>query len=428
MAGMNKNHFNVAVYFISSSGAAFLSLVMLVVYTHALDAHELGKFSMFQMVVTFGMPLMSLSLATAIGRQYVADDQAGFRRYFSSCFWLTVVASLAVALAALALQDPIASLLQLGPLPVFLALICALAQGMLVLMTTMNSIQRHTMSYAGWRLGSALALNAGALYALYMVDKSWMSLAVSQALVSVAIIGCAVVLVIRKGWLRFVSSGSDMSHAVRYSAPLIVHTIASMIAMHMLDRLFISHYLGISEVGIYHVAQQLSMVMWMLVNAVNLAWVPWYYEQMKDDNMHTRRRVARATYLLSGLMAVATIVTAVALWIIFPHIIDIKFMDARSLLPWLVLGYFFNALYCFVSAAFFHFGHTSWIAVTTVATACLTLLFNALLVPAYGMTGAAIGNALSMFGMFVIVLALSVWKYGLPFGRQRHIAREAPAS
>jgi len=415
---MSKPAFNAVIYFISSSFAALLAFLLLPVFTHNLDAEALGKYSLFQMTMSIGIPLVSLALNSTIGRQFAELEKGALVNYFSSCFWLGCLAFFVTLFLSAVFQSWIFALVGLEAKWIALALVCAFTQGLLAVMMTMNTIQKRPFQYALWRIGSALSLGLAVIAVIYGMHGGWQEVVWSQAAISLVLIALLVIAMWRKQWLTLHMNRRDTRHALDYSLPLVVHTIASLFAMQVMDRLFVKHYLGVQGVGIYHVAQQASMAMWLFVNAINLAWTPWYYEKSLEGTHEAHFTIVRASYKLFAAMCAGAALCIAALWIIFPYLIGEQFMQARSIMPILVIGYVFNGMYMITSTALFHHGKTLWIAFTTIAVAFLSLGFNAAFVPIYGLWGAAASTMLSMVCLFLIVWVIVIRHYNLPWFRR----------
>ncbi|MDX1975791.1 MAG: oligosaccharide flippase family protein [Rickettsiales bacterium] len=412
---MSQHKLRAAIYFVASTLSSLITFLLLPVFTHALSAAELGQYSLFQLVVSASLPLVSLTLSTVIGRQFIELQGAAFSRYFSSCFWLSWGSFIAICALAWLLQSVLLEWLKLEPFWIWMACICAAAQGLLSIMVTMNTIQKKAMQYAAWRIVSATLIGFSALVAVYVFHWGWQGIAGAQAAISAVIIIALALAMYRHGWLRGQVDKADSKHALHYSTPLVVHALAGMVATQVTDRLFVSYYLGIGEVGVYHVAQQLAMAMWLFVNAINLAWTPWYYERMKEGTPAAQRKIVVATYQLFAFMLLAAGLCIAILWVLFPYLIGDGFEKARYLFPFLVIGFVFNGMYMITSTALFYSGHTKWIAITTVSTALIGLALNALLVPSVGMWGAAISTMLSMVAMYVIVWGIVMRRFTLPW-------------
>ncbi len=102
-----------------------------------------------------------------------------------------------------------------------------------------------------------------------------------QVLSVLAFAAVAVALMYRDRLLSFLVWRPDyLREALAFGLPLVPH-IAGIYLLSTVDRLVVNSKLGLAEAGIYVVAVQLSAAMALVFDAINKAYVPWLYDQLK---------------------------------------------------------------------------------------------------------------------------------------------------
>ena len=70
-------------------------------------------------------------------------------------------------------------------------------------------------------------------------------------------------------------------YGLAISIPAIVHLLSGVI-LQSVDTVMINSMIGSSAAGIYTFAYKIGMIMYIVWLACNKAWVPWFYENMKE--------------------------------------------------------------------------------------------------------------------------------------------------
>ena len=214
---MSPHKRNAVYYFFANALASLLPFVMVLLLTHKLSQLELGLYSMFQIVMVVGLPLVSLQLTSVLGREYTTRTTEDFRRYIGSCMWISLCAFLLVAFICILFNDLLEKWLELNIVWCLLALLCAAGQGMTAIMFFIRTMQRKPISYAIWRIGSAFSLSFFPLIAIFFWQSSWQAVAIVQAIVSIMLIAVCLVVLRRQSLLgtHFNGCGADYRPYIR---------------------------------------------------------------------------------------------------------------------------------------------------------------------------------------------------------------------
>ena len=192
------------------------------------------------------------------------------------------------------------------------------------------------------------------------------------------------------------------------SIPLIVHSLSGIL-MSQSDRIMLMSQKGESVVGVYSFCYTMALPVSVLSGAINSAWTPEYYElmvQKKVDEIeeHYSRQQFIMTAMTCGYMLVAPEVV---------KLLSVKeYWKGISIIPLVILGYYFSYLYFFPVNYEFYLKKTKYIAASTTIAAFVNILLNFVLIPLYGMHGAAIATIASYILLFLAhdIIARNVLK------------------
>ncbi len=170
--------------------------------------------------------------------------------------------------------------------------------------------------------------------------------------------------------------------------PLIVHGIGHLIFSQS-DRIMLQKIQGKEVLGVYSVVLSLCNVLTIIYGALNTAWLPFYYDYKKQDNkeeicIHTKRYVKFFTLLSLGFLLLSTDV--------YKIMAPMEYYSGMKIVPIFVLSKFFAFIYLFPVNFEFYYQKTKLIPIATFSAAIINIIINWVLIPNYGIIGAAMGT------------------------------------
>jgi O-antigen/teichoic acid export membrane protein len=194
--------------------------------------------------------------------------------------------------------------------------------------------------------------------------------------------------------------------ALNYGLPLIPHQISHW-ALGLSDRLIVGIYCTTAAVGVYSLAAQLALPVGLLVTAIQLGIMPEYGRAL---NRNTESAVLSEAVTVS-VAAVVAVGAAMALLgpCVIALVVSHKYSEAVELLPWISLGYTFFGLYLIpMNSITVVAGRTQFVWMPTALAAVVTIGANFIIVPKYGIYGAAVVSAVGYAVLLVGVAVLSL--------------------
>jgi O-antigen/teichoic acid export membrane protein len=195
--------------------------------------------------------------------------------------------------------------------------------------------------------------------------------------------------------------------------PVTIHATSTAV-LASVDKLIVEAFLPMAAVGLYTLGYKFGLVMSVIVVSVNRAWLPNYFELMKQPAGGQGREIRRMLCLwMTGLGAMCV---AGSVW--SDQLVRLMaapdFHGAANVVPMVLLAYFFQGIYFFMISPLFYFKKTAMLPLITVAGATVNVGLNFILIPRFGIMGAA-GTALISYA----VLALLAWIIGLRYYNPR---------
>lgn len=180
-------------------------------------------------------------------------------------------------------------------------------------------------------------------------------------------------------------------------------------------------YSGDDLVGIYSACYKLAVFMLLLVQMFRMAWQPFFMRQSGDESapatfsqtFNAFNVAAAAIFLGVGLFAQQ--IVSIRIPVLDFTLVDQKYWMGLQVVPLLLTAYWFQGWYINFSAGIFISESTRSLAGITLTGALITVISNIILVPQFGMMGAAAATLISYGSMAILLFYFSTRAYAVPY-------------
>ncbi len=199
---------------------------------------------------------------------------------------------------------------------------------------------------------------------------------------------------------------------LKLSVPLMLASSLSLL-MSWVDILMLGIYASESEVGIYSVAAKIAALLTLPLYAVNSIAAPKFAQYWK---LHEKDKLVRVVKESSRLIFFSSVPIFIVILVapeFFLGLFGEDFKSGALALMILLFGQMTNA-YCGSVGNFLQMtGKQKIFQYILLFSVAINILLNALLIPIYGMTGAAIASAISMIIWNAIAVVYIFRNYGI---------------
>ncbi len=195
--------------------------------------------------------------------------------------------------------------------------------------------------------------------------------------------------------IKFVSSlGKEL---VVFSLPLMFTGILGFI-MTRTDTLMLGYYLSSKVVGIYNAAAPLASMLPIFLNSAGFLYMPIASQLYAQGKFKEMRRVYQ---ILTKWIFLLTL-PAFAIMFLFPEatinfFFGAKYLEASRALQILALGFMFHTFLGLNGVSLTVIGEPNLNLIGNSFAAIFNIMLNAILIPHYGLNGAAVATATSYF-------------------------------
>jgi O-antigen/teichoic acid export membrane protein len=384
-----------------------VSFFLLPVYTRFLSPNDYGITAVVNSLISLLSLFYTLSLGAAYIRFYydVKDDAEKLRQLLGTCFAAVCASSLVFTGVVLVLHrwilDPFLKGISFVPF-----MLIGLAT---ILVNPVYDLYQSELQarQAGRAFGLNTALFFGlnvVLTVLFIVVLRMQALGMLLANMVAALVFCAYALWRLVPRLRLRVNRQMLRQVLRYSLPILPHRLSGWM-LTLVDRLLINRFLSPSAVGVYNVGFQFGNVISSFTAAVSQAYSPWFIEQVKAGEGG-----GGAIRRSSLLYVTVTAFVGLTIALLSPEIIRLmttsQYYDAWKIMPYVTFSQAFTAIY-YATSASLTMGKTKYLPITSVIGAAVSITLNLVLIPRFGLTGAAVASvsAMVVMGAATVVIA-----------------------
>lgn len=402
------------IYTFSNIVNASIPFLLLPILTRYLSPSDYGILTMFQTLAGIITPFIGLGLQGSISRKFYDRENIDFPRYFGNCILVLIASIIVISLVYLFFNKPIAGTFLIPAVWVWLSLIIVSGQFLISVFLIILQLQAKALLYGIYQVSQTAVSVALSIWFVVFMGMSWKGSIMGQV-IAISIFGFASTLYLWKsGWIKFSPEYSYLLHAVKFGVFLIPHSLGAIIFGYT-DRFFVAKLIGISDAGLYAVGYQVGMIIALLQNSFNQAWVPWLYERLSNGKKDAKIKIVRLIYFYDVII----LVLAIGLSLIAPWFLNIfigkDFGGAKEYVFWIALGYAFNGMYKMVAAFIFYEEKTYILSLITVLIAIINIFLNYLLIQVNGTVGAAIATAITFLLSFILTWTASKKVYKMPW-------------
>jgi O-antigen/teichoic acid export membrane protein len=407
-----------AIYGLGGLVQRILAVLLLPLYTRYLSPSDYGKVETLIALTTVTGIVLRFGITSAFFRFYFDSPEPERRRLvLRTSFWFTMTMATAGLFAGLALSGEISELLfgSDSDRELVMAAFVGLWAGMnYEQLTSLFRVEERSVAFVSASLANILLTIGATLILVVALEKGPIGVIVGNftgtLLVYAALVGY------RREQLGLQLDRGLLREMNRFGVPLMP-TALFLWTTNFSDRLFLVGLADTTEVGLYSVGVRLASAMVLLLTAFRLAWPAFAYS-IEDEREARRTYAFVLTYLVLLSTWVATGLALLSPWVV-DWIAAPAFAESSRVVGPLAFSTVAFAGYVVVAIGVGRARRTQFNWVVTGAAAAVNVALNLLLIPPYGMMGAAIATIAAYTTMFAGMAWWAQRIYPVPYQWRR---------
>ena len=408
LAGFPKLTGDILIYGIGGSLAQIVGLVTIPIITRILTSSEYGSVDVITAAAAYFTVLITLNLGTGLMRFYyetTGDPEVDRTKMVSSLAWFTLVfgglvAGL-VALFAGGLSDMLFDTPAYGT-AITLAVASLPFVALKELFKNVLRMQRKPVNFLAINILYALVTFALILLFVWGTKDGIEGYFWAQLI-------SAVIAALVSAWLCRHHLGFNFSRRwfwlmAAYSLPMVPGGLFTW-GMTYVNRILLTQYTTASQIAYYGMATKAAKVIELVVTAFILGWFPVFLQYINSPTFHAKMdRVFR--YYFFATVSLSAVVTAFGREF-FMLLAPPEYAAGVVLVALLCLKQvFYGSTYTY-TVGITQTKKTYFVSISTGLGVAATILFSLLLLPGYGIFGAALADLLGTFVYALLMLVFS---------------------
>ncbi|MBA4287959.1 MAG: hypothetical protein C0439_03130 [Pseudomonas sp.] len=381
------------IYGLASILSRGLAIFLLPIYTRVLSPADYGVYDLLVTLVALANLVVALEVSQGLARYWADTGDAAERiRFASTALLFTLGMYLTICGLALVFAEPFTALLMgdVAYVDAFrLGMTFVVLNGLYYLVLNQFRWEFRSREFAFISLGYAVLTLVFALGFCVLLD--WGLEGVLLAQIAATLICLLVALWRLRSSFRPVFDTDALQRMLAFSLPLVPSGVAIFTSLYI-NRFALLQYASIEEVGLYGLATRIAGLITLLILGVQAALTPLVYQHAKLPE--TPGQVAR---LFSWFAAVA-LLGCLGLGLLASELVYLfataDYASAAPLVSILAPALLLSQMYVFAPGIGIR-KKTLYQLVVTLSAAAVSMLANWILVPVFGMTGAAWATLLS---------------------------------
>jgi len=391
---------------------------LLPIVTRYLTPTDYGIVATFNVLLAVMVVFVGLSMHGAINVNYFKLTKEELREYIGNVFIILFTNFILIFIIVFFLKTYISISTKFPENWIPFIVIIALCQSTYTINIGLWRVEQKSLPYGLYQISRTILNVSLSLIFVVALVWGWQGRVLGVIITSVIFGPLSIFIIYKREYIKFSFNKKYINDALFFGIPLIPHALGGWI-MTSIDRIFINSMVGVAATGIYTVGYQVGMIIGLLAGSFNLAWSPFLYEKLKENNYSTKVKIVKFTYLYDvGIISMALILSFIAPYFL-KFFVSKNFYFAYKYVLWIALGYAFQGMYFMVVNYIFYVKKTYILAWVTFTSAGINIVSNYFFIKANGAIGAAQATTITFFVQFIMVWILSAKVYKMPWNIYR---------
>ena len=411
-------------YMLATAINTAVPFLMIPILTRYLSKMDYGILAMFQVVIAILLPVIGLSTHGAVSVKYFKMGQEQFAQFTTACVIIIFTIFLAVFFLV-QLSGSIISKWTAIPMQwLWSCCVFALCQGLINLRLAIWQARMKFISYGIFLFFKSITNMGLSIWYVVYLHYDWSGRVLGQ--VWAGLLFASVALIIIK-WTGLISFGKQFRQhvfdAIAFGLPLVPNYVLVVIGA-MIGRILINNLINTEEAGLYSLGYQIASILLVLASAFNLAYSPWLFEKLKENDHTMKLTIVRFTYVYFAIALAFALILGVLAPMFFPFFVGAAFLPASQFVVWFSIAFAFNGMHMMVVNYIFFAEKTVFVTLITVPMVLLNIGLSYMFITKIGSIGAAQVQALISFISFVCMWFLSNKSWPMPWFSKELLPRQ----
>lgn len=392
------------VYTLTGMISSAIPFLLLPVFTKYLNPEDYGIVATFQILISFLLPFIGLSIRGAISVKYYEKGNQDVPVYITNAIGVVIGLGIFSIILSCFFSESLGNAVSFPNSSWLWSLaLIAVFQTISQVALALWQMQMKPIPYGVFQILQTISNISLSLFLVVSLSWGWKGRVLAQIVVECFFGIVASIVLVKNSWIKIKAHKEHVLSILEFGIPLIPHALAGWAIMGI-DRLFINKMVSVADSGKYAVGYQIAMILTLLEMAFNNAWVPWLYHNLGLGVESVKLKIVRITYLYElSIFLFAILLALIGPWFI-THFLGKEFHGSVQYIMWLAMGKAMYSMYFMSCNYLFYKKKTKLVASATTISAVVHVLAIYFLIKINGTIGAAQAGFIS-----TTVLAIITW-------------------
>lgn len=370
------------------------------IFSRLMSTEEFGIFNVFLSYESILFVLIGVAIHSSI-RSANLEFRGKINEYTSSVSLIYILNLLVFCGIGMLFRKPISTILGLDSSIIILLIFYSFGSAMLTLYNNRIALDYEYKKYlvlALWNSLSNVLCSLILIFTVFKEQKEYARIVGSTA----TLVAMAIYILINLYKLhRPRIEKKYWKFALKYSLPIVPHGISQTI-LGTFDKVMINRMVGNAEAGIYSLANNIQLILTVVIDSAMNSLNTWYYEKFDRNEKHTivnRSMQIGALFLMFSIVLIA----------LTPELVMIlggqKYDLAKYTAMPMIMAAFLIMLYNLFVIVEYYYKKTNYIMIMASLAALINIVMNYIFISIFGFIAAAYTTLFSYF----VYLALHIY-------------------
>ncbi|PTV93031.1 O-antigen/teichoic acid export membrane protein [Halanaerobium saccharolyticum] len=372
-----------------------MAFISVPIFTRLLTPDEYGILAIFTSIISIATIFFGLNFSGSVARYY-HEEEKQFGAFISSNILFLLLFNILLLYIINLFKVKISNLIEIEVNIFMLAVIVSVFNIPLKMFLSYLQTSKQSKRYSILSVSKSVSMLVISIIWVYMLtDKRYLGRMYGQLVVYGILFIVAIFYFIKLSKFKF--EFKYVKYSLILGIPLIPHALSGFILSYF-DRIAINQITGSSDTGLYSFAYNIGMIMNVVVMAMNKAWVPIFFDNLKENNFNKINDLAFNYSKYIFMAAISLILFSKEIVMVLA---DERYYSALDLVPIIILSYVFVFFYTLFANYSFYRKKTVLISTATLLAGFINVGLNYWLIPKFGYIAAAYTTLVSYAILFL---------------------------
>jgi len=399
------------IYFSTTLLNQLIPFLILPILTHYLSVKDYGTLTLFQTILAFIMPIISMSLSRQLDKYFFQQEKT----FIASLIFQIFVIFHLMTLMIMLLLPIIDSLfhIEFSIIWLYLLVSIALSNSINLILSILFRNLNYVYFYGAFQIFRTV-INVGLsllliVYFDYGYEGRFIGIMVSSYIGSII----ALYFLYKYNWISFRIDFTLLKKIWKISLPMIPFGLATIIIT-MSDIFFIKEMCSVEIVGLYSIGLMFGKTIVLIQGSVTNVSEPWVLRQLSQKNDHSKVKIVKFIWLYHLGMIFLVLIGTYFSYLAIDMMVDQKFHGGKEFVPIIMLAYMIRGLQHMFLPILIYKDKTNFMAMNTFFSALINIFLNYFLILYYGAIGAAYATLITFLISYCVVFFYSQRIFPLP--------------